>query len=68
MKLSVWAKQQGITYKTAYRWFRSGILPCSSRQMPTGTILVDAEESEEFRLRRELGKMKTEMEKLKATK
>jgi putative resolvase len=41
MKLSSWAKQQGIDYKTAYRWFRAGILPVPSRQLPTGTILVD---------------------------
>ena len=41
MKLSDWARQQGIDYKTAYRWFRAGILPIPSRQLPTGTILVD---------------------------
>lgn len=41
MKLSVWAREQGIDYKTAYRWFRAGILPVPSRQIPTGTILVD---------------------------
>ena len=41
MKLAIWARRQGIDYKTAYRWFRAGILPVPSRQMPTGTILVD---------------------------
>ena len=41
MKLAVWARKQGIDYKTAYRWFRDGILPVPSRQLPTGTILVD---------------------------
>ena len=41
MKLSAWAKQQGIDYKTAYRWFRAGILPVPSQQLPTGTILVN---------------------------
>ena len=41
MKLAEWARQQGIDYKTAYRWFRAGILPVPSRQLPTGTILVD---------------------------
>ena len=41
MKLAAWARQQGIDYKTAYRWFRAGILPVPSRQMSTGTILVD---------------------------
>lgn len=40
MKLADWARAQGIDYKTAYRWFRSGILPLPSTQLPTGTILV----------------------------
>lgn len=43
MKLAAWARQQGIDYKTAYRWFRAGILPVTSRQLPTGTILVDSD-------------------------
>lgn len=46
MKLSVWAKQQGITYRTAYNWFRSGKLPCPSTQLPTGTIIVHPEISQ----------------------
>lgn len=41
MKLADWARGQGIDYKTAYRWFRAGILPVSSKQLPTGTILVE---------------------------
>lgn len=45
MKLSVWAKQNGVTYLTAYNWFKAGILPVKSYQMPTGTIIVN-EESE----------------------
>lgn len=40
MKLSDWAKKQGITYLTAYRWFSAGHLK-NARQMPTGTIIVD---------------------------
>lgn len=40
MKLADWARIQGIDYKTAYRWFRAGILPIPSTQLPTGTILV----------------------------
>lgn len=43
MKLAAWARQQGIQYKTAYLWFRAGILPIPARQLPTGTILVDPE-------------------------
>lgn len=40
VKLADWARETGIDYKTAYRWFRAGILPLPSKQMPTGTILV----------------------------
>jgi putative resolvase len=40
MKLATWAKENGISYITAYRWFKSGILPIKSIQMSTGTILV----------------------------
>jgi putative resolvase len=45
MKLSVWAKQQGIQYKTAWQWFRAGILPVPSTQLSTGTILVHPPEA-----------------------
>lgn len=41
MKLSAWAKQNGVPYKTAWKWFKAGILPAPARQLPTGTILVD---------------------------
>jgi putative resolvase len=41
MKLAAWARQNGIPYKTAWKWFKAGILPASSRQLPTGTLLVD---------------------------
>src|SRR5437870_10911671 len=40
MKLSVWAKKQGISYRTAWRWFNEGKLPVEAEKMPTGTILV----------------------------
>ena len=43
MKLSDWAKKQGITYRTAYNWFKSGKLPCPSEQLSTGTIIVHPE-------------------------
>jgi hypothetical protein len=42
MKLSVWAKLHGVTYQTARSWFHKGKLPVSARQMPSGTIIVDA--------------------------
>lgn len=41
MKLSTWAKQNSVTYLTAYRWFKSGKLPVSATQTKTGTILVE---------------------------
>jgi len=44
MKLSTWAKKQGICYQTAWIWFRDGKLPVRAEQLPTGTILVFPEE------------------------
>ena len=40
MKLRVWAKQQGISYRTAWRWFKAGGLFVPSKQLPSGTIIV----------------------------
>lgn len=45
MKLSDWARNQGIKYKTAHRWFQQGILPVPAEQLPTGTILVHPQTS-----------------------
>jgi putative resolvase len=39
MKLSEYAKQKGISYLTAYRWFKAGNL--QAEQMPSGTIIVN---------------------------
>lgn len=41
MKLSDWAKKNGIAYKTAWRWFKNGTLPVPVKQISTGTILVE---------------------------
>lgn len=41
MKLSAWAKKQGISYVTAYRWFKDGNLPVKSWQAPSGSIIVE---------------------------
>ncbi len=38
MKLSAYAKQVGITYKTAWQWWKAGQL--DAYQLPTGTISV----------------------------
>jgi putative resolvase len=40
MKLSDWAKRQGISYRTAWRWFKDGNLPVVAEQTKTGTILI----------------------------
>ncbi len=46
MKLSEWAKWQGISYRTAWRWFHAGTLPVAAEQMDTGTIIVNAQQVE----------------------
>lgn len=42
MKLSHYAKQQGISYRTALRWFRTGAI--AGYQAPSGTIIVQEEQ------------------------
>jgi putative resolvase len=42
MKLSQYAKQQGISYRTALRWFRDGAI--KGYQAPSGTIIVTTDE------------------------
>ncbi len=44
MKLSVWARRQGIGYKTAWRMWKDGKMPVPVEQLPTGTVIVHAEE------------------------
>ena len=46
MKLSHWAKTQGIKYKTAYKWFKNNTLPVKAKQFETGTIIVYPEQQE----------------------
>ena len=41
IKLSQWAKQNSLTYTTAYNLFKSGKLPVESEQLKSGTILVE---------------------------
>jgi putative resolvase len=40
MKLSDWAKREGIAYQTAFKWFKAGKIP-NSYQYDTGTIIVN---------------------------
>ena len=43
IKLSKWAKNHGVTYKSAYRYFAAGDIP-GAFQLPSGTILVKVED------------------------
>ena len=43
VRLSEWAKSQGVHYQTAWRWFRDGTLPVPAVQTATGVILVNPE-------------------------
>ncbi|MFF4260437.1 IS607 family transposase, partial [Streptomyces sp. NPDC001663] len=36
-----WARQQGVSYQTAWRWVKDGKMPVAVRQAPSGTWLVD---------------------------
>jgi predicted site-specific integrase-resolvase len=40
VKLSQWAKEQGLTYKGAWRMWKAGPWPVPAEQLPTGTIIV----------------------------
>lgn len=41
MKLSKWAKQEGISYRLAWTWFTKNKLPVKSIKMPSGMIMVE---------------------------
>jgi len=47
MKLSQYAKQQGISYRTAFRWWQAGQI--KGYQAPSGTIIVTEGETEHSR-------------------
>ena len=38
MRLSAYAKQMGVSYKTAFRWWKAGKL--DAYQLDTGTVIV----------------------------
>ena len=49
MKLSDYAKKKGISYRTAWNWWKSGTL--NGEQLPSGTIIIQEDQeaaSEEF--------------------
>ncbi|MFP5271880.1 IS607 family transposase [Coleofasciculus sp.] len=41
MKLSDYAKKAGISYRTAWRWWKQGNL--TGHQLPSGTIIITSE-------------------------
>ena len=46
-EVSDWARVNGISYKTAWLWWKRGKLPVPAHQTPTGTILVDVPKRKE---------------------
>lgn len=40
MKLSSWARRQGVHYNTALRWVKDNKMPVAFERTPTGTIIV----------------------------
>lgn len=40
MKLSQFAKEYGVSYRTAHRWFKEGKIPYRTEQLKSGTIIV----------------------------
>ncbi|MFG3602686.1 IS607 family transposase [Micromonospora chersina] len=49
-KLSEWARQQGVSYQTAWRWVKGGKMPVPVRQAPSGTWIVTEAASVEGRV------------------
>ena len=43
MNLTEWARAQGVAPRTAYRWFREGMLPVPAERVGPRTILVNIE-------------------------
>jgi putative resolvase len=41
VKLSEWARGQGVSYQTAWRWVKDGKMPVPVRQAPSGTWIVE---------------------------
>lgn len=39
MKLSAYAKKLGVSYRTAWRWYKNKQIP-GAYQLPSGTIIV----------------------------
>lgn len=48
MKLADYARKAGVSYRTAWRWWKTGVI--SGYQLPTGTIIVDVDETRQKNL------------------
>lgn len=44
MKLSSYAKQVGVSYRTAWRWYKEGSVP--GYQLPSGTIIITLQKTD----------------------
>ena len=49
MRLNEYARRNGITYRTAYSWWRKGFL--KGRQVHTGTIFIEEEDASRVEVR-----------------
>jgi len=56
IKLSAWAKQHGIPYKTAWRLAQAGEMPpgVTTKRLPTGAWFVKEDETQLDRIERKL--------------
>ena len=45
MKLTVWAKEAGLSYMTAWRLAKEGKFPAKNQQLETGTWIVHPDEN-----------------------
>ena len=46
-RLSVWARENGVSYNTAFRWFKDGTFPLPISQTETGSIFVNEDPKNE---------------------
>lgn len=48
MKLSDYAKHLGIAYQTAWKHYKKGLIPHPTRQLPSGTVIVEFDPKNEL--------------------
>jgi predicted site-specific integrase-resolvase len=66
MKLSKWAKLQGVHYLTAYRWFKAGQIK-NAKQNESGSIFVmeiDSNLDEKDDIKNELRRISNELNEI----